>query len=85
MATISRVGSDHRTRNPKSPAVKAFARRSWEGAKTPWVTHPRKPSSKTPTETRVTATYQTPLMVLITKVKMETSRARIARSHRLSS
>jgi hypothetical protein len=42
-------------------------------------THPRKPSSTKPDGTRVTAAYRTPLMVLITKVKMVTSRARTAR------
>ena len=38
-------------------------------------THPRKPSSTKPDGTRVTAAYRTPLMVLITKVLMVTSRA----------
>jgi hypothetical protein len=63
------------TGNPKASVVKAFARLVWEGARTSWIIHPRKPSSHKPTETRDTATYLTTLMVLITKVMMVTSRA----------
>jgi calcineurin-like phosphoesterase family protein len=69
------VRSELITGNPKASVVKAFARLLWEGARTTLITHPRKPSSHKPTETRDTATYLTTLMVLITKVMMVTSRA----------
>ena len=47
-------------------------------------THPRTPSSPKPTARGHSDVPKTPLMVLITKMMMVTSRAQSARSHHLS-